>query len=195
MPRGGKRAGAGRKPARPESTWFNTRIDAGTRKLLEREAKFNKRSLSREIEERLRKSFEDGIVAGRWGDHHCFALARLVNELAKAAGGWRQDRFAFESLRFAVGELFEILSQYVPSEPKMTANPDPIDTFGHSESHGRFLARGLWNNLKTAELPLTTELRHELYYRLPALRQRLGIAPGWTPEEAVWFQARSASKP
>src|SRR5262249_47576826 len=106
-----KRApGGGRKPrgAGP-AVQFNTRISPEVRRQLELVAKRNGRSLSREIEVRLRQSL---AFEKEWeGIHkHHHALARLVSIAARDVEGfirppdksWRDDVFAARALRAAL---------------------------------------------------------------------------------------------
>jgi hypothetical protein len=110
MPR--KRAlGAGRKPRGPikgKSDTFTTRITPDLKMALEQEAGRNSRSLSQEIELRLRHSIkqpkrrENAMGASPHADLGII-VAQLAAGVTRITGeNWRKGAFSFEALRSAV---------------------------------------------------------------------------------------------
>ena len=111
----GKKGKSGRKPrGQGPAEHFNTRIAPEIRRRLERDAKKNKRSLSREIELRLADSIHAASEAG----DQTRALCYLITQVAKVAQAaeqtsegepfnWRTNRFDFESFKLAIGRLLE----------------------------------------------------------------------------------------
>jgi hypothetical protein len=194
MAKGGKRARAGRKPhtpGQPKRTQFNARITADLRERLERAAAGNGRSLAGEVEDRLENSFRDIGDLDQWGGRENWALGRLVGELARfashsAEGCWRNNRFAFETLRVAIVRELEILSLHVPSDP--TEAPAAVkELWPDHEQLGHFLAHGAWNQIKTAILPPADDglKYHDARNAFPYIRKWLTIKPEWMPEEAT----------
>jgi hypothetical protein len=116
MPR--KRApGAGRKPRgefKSKSATLTTRITPGTRGAMERAAKESGRSLSQEVEYRLRLSIRLDLDLNH--QRHIRALGRaialLTQQVERATGKcWRDDPFTGEALRHAIEFL---ISHYAP---------------------------------------------------------------------------------
>src|SRR5712664_924463 len=118
--RGGARKNAGRKPKETtKSAYFSTRLDAGTRDRLEREAKKSGLSLSNASQRRLNDSL---IEKNAWGPPHVRDLARLAMHLALQVEGlterpWTADRFTFEALKVAI-EL--AMGKYAPKGDLVT---------------------------------------------------------------------------
>src|SRR5215831_7324793 len=84
-----------------KSSVFSTRIRPDLRKSLERAAKTSGRSLSQEVEHRLRRSFvEDDKIADAFGDRRTYRLMRLMSDaihlsLNKNDENWLDDPFRF----------------------------------------------------------------------------------------------------
>jgi len=104
-----KRApGGGRKPLPPgegKIGTLSTRVSHGTRAALEREAKRNNQSLSREADLRLEQSFKDSSAPG-----HIRALAHAVTLLAmqieRVTGErWYDGTFTGDALRHGIEVL------------------------------------------------------------------------------------------
>lgn len=118
-PVGRKRAaGGGRKPRgafRGKSAVLTTRITPGTRKALESAAASSGRSLSQEVETRLRQSLEPHYAR----EGHIKALGELTKllteEIERLTGAnWLTDRFTAEAVRYGVDY---VLSHFAP-QPK-----------------------------------------------------------------------------
>jgi TraY domain len=102
-------AGGGRKPRgqfRSKSAVLTTRITQQTRDALERAAAESKRSLSQEIEFRLRESLSPDDARAR----HVRAIGELTKlaaeEIERLTGvGWLTDQFTAEAVRHAVDQV------------------------------------------------------------------------------------------
>src|SRR5262245_51272001 len=111
---GGGRKSRGSGPA----VHFNTRIAPEIRQRLVQEAERNERSLSLEIENRLKNSLEfPKWVQKNFGENHNAALARLIARAAdgveSVTGGrcWLEDPFTAHALRACIDLL---LRQLIP---------------------------------------------------------------------------------
>jgi hypothetical protein len=137
-----KRApGGGRKPQgefRGKSRTLTTRITAETRLGLEREAERSGRSLSQEIEHRLRDSINmPKHIEQAWGKPHVYALARLISYVVtgievSTRRSWRKDAFTGRAVRAATDIIF---ARLVPDGPVEV--PDTIER--GAQSVGRIL--------------------------------------------------------
>jgi hypothetical protein len=124
-----KRApGAGRKPRGEfagKSATITTRIRPETRSSLEQAARASRRSLSQEIERRLRESLSS---SERRPAHH-----RVLGELAQLAAenieqitgtSWIADSFTAEATRHAIDE---VLAHFAPPQPASHTIPDRVE--------------------------------------------------------------------
>jgi len=166
MPRGGKRAGAGRKrAASSKSSNFSTRIKPDLRARLEREAKYRGHSLSREIERRLEESVQSERQ-DMWGEPHDFGLALLVNRITQAieahtGENWVVNDYTFRAVRAAAEELFRILDAEMAPPGRDRTVPAKIaelEKMGDAyiktpEEIGRSIANGTWYWVMTLEMP------------------------------------------
>src|SRR5205809_413957 len=109
-----KRApGAGRKPQGEFSNkraMLATRVTMETRKALDAAARNSGRSLSQEVEHRLRDSLKVSDRAHRQPESE--ALAYLVRRLAEIISliskrRWHRNRWCIETLKFAVTKLLD----------------------------------------------------------------------------------------
>jgi hypothetical protein len=192
MPRGGKRRGAGRKKIPLKKTsWYNSRMSAELRAVLEKKASQHSRKLAREIEVRLENSIKEEVIsdgqprwiAERWGTRQNYALARLVGEIARFVNGnarasWRESRFAFECLREAIHESLRYISAHVPREPT-SAPPDLArgaleEWWRDPEQLGRFIALSVWRELKEPSPPVRVSTP-DIFYTLPQVGQILDV--------------------
>ena len=124
-----KRApGAGRKPRGDYSgktDTFTTRITPDTRRALERAAAAKRRSLSQEVEHRLRLSLHrpSGKVHNRALGHAITMLADRIER--ETQEDWRRDAFTGLALCYAV-EMF--LQHFAPAAEGAHAIPPAIET-------------------------------------------------------------------
>jgi hypothetical protein len=114
MARGGKRRGAGRKPAGKVA--MLVRVEPTVRKRLERDAKRSGRSLSREAELTLEDAFREAEPTTAETHALCYLIRQIVEvarNLERTAGpefGWRDNRFDFEAFKYAVIEVLDRLA-------------------------------------------------------------------------------------
>ena len=139
-----KRApGAGRKPrGEGPAQHLTFRLAPEVRQQLELEAKRNNRTLSHEVELRLRASV---AMPARQGDRQSRALAYLVGQIAtvfQAADrkddtpefNWRSDPFDFVALKSAIAQLLDRLA------PKGEPGPSRYTLFTDPEDAGRMIS-------------------------------------------------------
>jgi TraY domain len=189
---GGKRSGAGRKPRgefKGKSAMLTTRITPELRAGLEREARRNARSLSQEIEFRLKRSLQSKPKAGlaRERDHnHALGMmaGKLAGQIESLTGmNWREDRFSHEALRAGLAALLARLAP--PGEAKMPAAiraqiellPEIGEQISMPEGVGRACAYGLFDQIRMAEPPPVNHPPNEYYaegfYWMPWVREKL----------------------
>jgi predicted HicB family RNase H-like nuclease len=106
-----------------KSSVFSTRIRPDLRKNLERAAKTSGRSLSQEVEHRLRRSFvEDDKIADVFGDRRTYRLMRLMSDAIQFVQkhendeNWLDDPFRF---RFALIAMLSVVEAIAPSVPSI----------------------------------------------------------------------------
>jgi TraY domain len=130
MPR--KRAsGGGRKPQGEYSNkraMLATRVTTETRKALDAAARKSGRSLSQEVERRLRDSLKVSDKADRQPESA--ALAYLVTRLAETIGAvskrpWHRNRWCIEALKFAVTKLLDQVPASDSDQPGHLDNLTP----------------------------------------------------------------------
>jgi len=113
MARGGARKGAGRKLGKTRKVAVLARLAPEIRKQLEREAKRGKRSLSAEIESRLRDTMlprpDDQTRALTYVIANIVAILKL-SATENREFDWRTNRFDFEALKGAVVQLLDWLA-------------------------------------------------------------------------------------
>jgi hypothetical protein len=170
-----RRPGGGRKPASSSGAakHFNTRIAPDVRRRLEQEAERNNRTLSREIESRLRESVEfPDYVRKRFGNQLNYALAHYVAEAAKGIDlrtgkSWRNDAYSGQALRMCVDIILrhvtndgpidipepvrqsaEAFARAVPQAP-----PEQIEFYKSPAGAGQSVALGLIDQLQMLDTP------------------------------------------
>jgi hypothetical protein len=194
-----KRApGGGRKPQgefRGKTTTFTTRITPDLRRGLEREARRAARSLSQEVERRLRDSLEHPKkIRKQWGDGHVWALASLISRAVRSVElstgkHWVTDPYTSRAIRTAIEVILNDLMPKGPMEiPERIEDrnksvtqtrPEEADFFRHPEGLGTACALGLLYALSAYEPPPLNHSSNEHYadsfYEMPKLRHALGI--------------------
>jgi hypothetical protein len=127
-----KRAsGGGRKPQGEFSNkraMLATRVTTETRKALDAAARKSGRSLSQEVEHRLRDSLKVSDKADRQPESA--ALAYLVTRLAEtisavSKGRWHRNRWCIETLKFAVTKLLDQVPALDSDQPAHLDNFTP----------------------------------------------------------------------
>jgi hypothetical protein len=191
----GKRAaGAGRKPSGPldgKNSTFTTRIRSDTRKQLDRAARQKDRSLSQEVEIRLRESFnKEGNIPS-----HIQSLSLAISSLAmdiesRTGESWREDAFTCDALRNGVEFLIASLApggEIVASAHLMKSvarSPSSFqETFRDPALLGCFLAGALIHAIENA--PLSANEMPGLTFPAPSglSRMRRDIGSGFQSEK------------
>ena len=115
----GKRGPAPKGEYAGQSSVFSTRIRPDLRRLMEKAAKQSGRSLSQEVEYRLRRSFvEDDKIADAFGDRQTYRLMRMMTDairLSEVEGtSWLNDPYAFH---IALSAALSVLGEVAPDMP------------------------------------------------------------------------------
>lgn len=129
MPSGGKRAGAGRKKGTLKGSvskreTITVRVHPDLRAALEAAAKRKDKSVSWEIDRRLKESFSSGLREEQirfFGGEETFALMQLLGQAVRSAGvisthglhQWFDHSYSFEVALLAVEK---ILLRFAPSD-------------------------------------------------------------------------------
>ena len=149
-----RRPGGGRKPLHPAKRRVTTtfRMDPALHAALERECRRNNRTLNREIETRLQKSFEEpGDYA--FGESPDKDFAKVIVELAHmirvwTGNSWRDDRFSFDEFRAAVQFVLVRLmpkgKRKVPELLKKTATPSFVAIIKKIGAFGELLGAAVF---------------------------------------------------
>jgi hypothetical protein len=194
VPRGGKRAGAGRRPThgKRKSSYFASRITPDLRADLEREANHRGHSLSQEIERRLRDSVQSESKKV-WGGDRNRGLALLVNRLAQtveayAGETWVTNDYTFRALRGGLEKLLTILDVEKAPPGRGTDLPQRVEQMIKSseqrgrtfrlmtpEECGQFFADGIWTQVMTLEMPSDLSSTTDEFRVLARMRGMLGI--------------------
>jgi hypothetical protein len=138
-----------------KSAVFSTRIRPDLRIKLEKAAKDSGRSVSQEVEFRLRRSFtDDEKIAEMFFDRTTFALMRMValaihlNPLPENNRSWLEDPEQFES---AIAAALNVLEAVRPGKVDYNV---PLSDF--LQSRGQSIAFQVWRKIRQADpaLPL-----------------------------------------
>src|ERR1700726_3121392 len=105
-----------------KSSVFSTRIRPDLRQKLEQGAKQSGRSLSQEVEHRLRRSFvEDDKIADAFGDRRTYRLMRIMSDAIHLSRqdqddeNWLDDPFRFRVALAAMRSVVEAIEPPTPS--------------------------------------------------------------------------------
>jgi hypothetical protein len=199
-----KRApGGGRKPKGDfagKAAWLSTRITPELRKNLDRAAKESGRSLSQEIERRLRDSFGIQRERNPFLRALFFSFALMARQMPFSRE-LRSDPFTFHAFKFAVIAFLERLAP-----PGQIVSPESAEIVWPTDMHGlvrspdvlgNSLAGMVWHQLETVEPPppdIAAKLPGDFSsdYAYPQARRDLGIAlddsrTWWNRELWEWF--------
>jgi hypothetical protein len=139
-----------------KSSVFSTRIRPDLRKRLEVAAKTSGRSLSQEVEHRLRRSFvEDDKIVDAFGDRRTYRLMRLMTDaihLSQKGGhqndeGWLDDPFRFRIALAAMRNVVEAIEPYAPSPHGEVEDADVEIATDHL---GAAVAGKIWSDVTQA---------------------------------------------
>jgi len=133
-----------------KSSVFSTRIRPDLRKSLEKAAKTSGRSLSQEVEHRLRRSFaEDEKIADTFGDRRTYRLMRLMSDaihlLQKENDGhWLDDPFRFRVALAAMRSVVEAIEPHssLPDDDESQILPNTL---------GAVIAGKVWSGVVEAK--------------------------------------------
>jgi TraY domain len=109
-----------------KSSVFSTRIRPDLRKSLEKAARQSGRSLSQEVEHRLRHSIlEDEKIEDTFGDRQTYRLMRMMADGIHLASGWTEAHWLKNpvSFGFAKAAIASILDRVAPGEPESLRHP------------------------------------------------------------------------
>ncbi len=137
-----------------KSSVFSTRIRPDLRKSLERAAKTSGRSLSQEVEHRLRRSFvEDDKIADAFGDRRTYRLMRLMSDAIYLSRGhgddenWLDDPFRF---RVALAAMHSVVTAIEPPTSSLGEVEDAeLQTM--TDTLGEAIAGKLWFGVNQAK--------------------------------------------
>src|SRR5881275_67305 len=147
-----------------KSSVFSTRIRPDLRQKLEQAAKKTGRSLSQEIEHRLRRSFvEDEKISEMFGDRRTFLLMQMMAMAIRFKGDkgqpgeWLENPDDFE---IAIAAALAVLEAVRP--PGSVDRDNPFLAFAN-RAQADTISSKIWNAVKTANpgLPMTRGTRSD----------------------------------
>jgi len=134
-----------------KSSVFSTRIRPDLRKSLEKAAKSSGRSLSKEVEHRLRRSFvEDDKIVDAFGDRRTYRLMRMMSDAIqlsqKGENGenWLDDPFRFRVALAAMRSVVEAIEPH-------SSLPDDAESQIIPNTLGAVIAGKLWEGVNQAK--------------------------------------------
>jgi hypothetical protein len=137
-----------------KSSVFSTRIRPDLRKSLEKAAKASGRSLSQEVEYRLRRSFvEDDKIADAFGDRRTYRLMRMMSDAIQLSlqdqndENWLDDPFRFRVALAAMRSVVEAIEPYAPSLGEV----EDIEFHTMTDKLGEAIAGKLWFDVNQAK--------------------------------------------
>ena len=140
-----------------KSSVFSTRIRPDLREELEAATKTSGRSLSQEVEHRLRRSFvEDDKIADAFGDRRTYRMMRLISDAIHLSqenhhrpNSWLDHSYAFEIAVYAARGVLEAV------QPNGPALDD--DALNASAALGDMIAAKIWRDVVKADdsIPLS----------------------------------------
>ena len=145
-----------------KSSVFSTRIRPDLRQKLEQGAKKSGRSLSQEIEHRLRRTFvEDEKISEMFGDRRTFLLMKMMAAAIqfkgddRPPGEWLENPDYFE---IAIAAALSVLEDVRPRGPVEPNNPFLAH---YVRTKAADISFAIWNAVKTANpaLPLNRGTR------------------------------------
>jgi hypothetical protein len=164
----------GRKPKGEysgKSLVFSTRISPELRGALEKAAKLSGRSLSQEVEHRLRRSFaEDETIVDLFGSRQTYRVMRMMADAiqicqrpGEAVGhpdmtfDWMANAAAFHMARQAIVSVLDMIAP--------DGTPGTEDQVKAAEVLGEAVAGMLWSKVRAADsaIPLAKKTRAAAY--------------------------------
>ena len=137
-----------------KSSVFSTRIRPDLRKSLERAAKTSGRSLSQEVEHRLRRSFvEDERIAEAFGNRRTYRVMRMMSDAIQLSQkeendeNWLDDPYRFQVALAAMRNVVEAIEPYAPGTDEVSeANFETM-----TNAIGAAIAGELWFGVNQAK--------------------------------------------
>ena len=187
----------GRKPKgeyQSKSVVFSTRLRPDTKKALEKSAQKSGRSLSQEVEHRLRRSFdEDQDLFERFGGRQNYALMRMIGAATNIVWNpldpdksWLEDPYVFQQ---TVNAMNAILEAFRPEgDPKLVNPAKPNDdmfellTDIQGEDHAGWVLYSVANADANLQIDLkgNKNLAALIKSNLGSLIERVQIDGGWS---------------
>lgn len=180
----------GKKGPRPKgeyadkSSVISTNISRELRQRLVAAVAESGLSLSREVEHRLRRSFqEDDTVAKSFGSERTFGMMRLLGALVSVIrrddrpdADWLDDPWLFEQACAAIGNLLEQFAPdgevFAPPKSELSDNPTANTWLNHTRLSLE-LPIGLANAIGNARDALPLQVGDDLDHQLSSLKDRL----------------------
>jgi hypothetical protein len=163
-----------------KSSVFSTRIRPDLRRKLEQGAKQSGRSLSQEIEHRLRRSFvEDEKISDTFGDRRTFLIMKMIamgiqhpRISQESEVSWLDDPFYFD---LSIGTALAILEAIRPKGDITKPENETVALITKARAAG--LAPQLWEGVLQADpaLPITQGSQLEHWFAMA--RADLGNIP------------------
>lgn len=164
----GKRGPSPRGEYEGRTAVFSTRITPETKQMLVKKSRESGRSLSQEIEHRLRRSLdEEKTIISIFGDRRNYAIMRLLSSVlladqhlaAKGKVSWLDDPDAFNN---AVNKVVAVLELFRPAGPAGAQYPDPPRTDSEIQefwgrTHGRVQIERVCEKIVDADPALPTK--------------------------------------
>jgi hypothetical protein len=138
-----------------KSSVFSTRIRPDLRKSLERAAKTSGRSLSQEVEYRLRRSFvEDDKIADAFGDRRTYRLMRMISDAIhlsqdyeSAKKNWLDNYSRFHQ---ALAVMGSVVAAIEPHPPPSLGEANDADVQRAPAAVGAAIAGKVWSGVVKA---------------------------------------------
>jgi hypothetical protein len=156
-----------------KSSVFSTRIRPDLRQKLEEGAKKSGRSLSQEIEHRLRRSFvEEEKISDAFGDRRTFLIMKLIAmgiNYPKSNGernvSWLDDAYYFD---LSIGTALSILEAIRPKDDKTALAPENDIVRLVAESRALGIWQALWGHIVHSDpaLSMTAGTRMGHWYAM-----------------------------
>lgn len=172
----GKRGPAPKGEYAGKSKVLSTRIRPDTRAMLEKAKKESGRSLSQEIENRLRRTFyEDREIAAAFGDSKVFVLMRLValalssvQDPRKPDAKWYDDPNLFNDALSTIRKVLTVIRP-APSTDKLPVIEHRSLVISASE-----IAAAVWEKVQRISLNFDIQKATREERRLARLKSELG---------------------
>ena len=154
-----------------KSSVFSTRIRPDLRQKLEQGAKQSGRSLSQEIEHRLRRSFvEDEKISDAFGDRRTYLIMKMIamginlpRMNIEPDVSWLDDPYYFD---LSIGTALSILEAIRPKGEITSPENDIVRLVADARAEGT--AQSLWGKVLRADpsLPITAGSKYQHWFAM-----------------------------